>query len=379
MVGWERDIEHAGYGDRSLERLPGRGCYRPSDGPPAAVFMPCFAYPEQSAQVPFFTEEQVSSNVALNTEGARKHLISLRDINAEEQAELVRRAVFWGSQPRLTGSTALQGCVVGILFTKTSTRTRTSYSAATLRLGGQVIAYGPEDLQLKTGETVEDTARVLGGMLDGLVVRTAGPESELRAFAEQPGMAVVNAMTENEHPTQAITDLAAFQEHFGRLSDLHVLYVGEGNNTAAALALAVARTPGMRLSLATPAGYGLDAGTLETAQGWAQKHGASVEEFHETSQVSGPVDVVYATRWQTTGSQKPDPNWRSHFEPFKATADLMSRFSRGGTVFAHDLPAHRGEDVEACVLDGPQSIAFRQAQFKYYGALAVMEWVMGTR
>jgi ornithine carbamoyltransferase len=240
-----------------------------------------------------------------------------------------------------------------------------------------VVAYGPDDLQTNTGETVEDTARVLGVMLDILVMRTAASLEEMRVFAAQPRLRVVNAMSEGEHPTQAIADLTTMREHFGHLSGLHVLYLGEGNNTAAALALAIARIPGMRLTLLTPEGYGLDPAFAARASALAAEHGAEVQERHTPDPPRG-VDVVYTTRWQTTGTSKPDPDWRRAFLPFAVTRELMASVSRpSGTVFMHDLPAVRGEDVENEVLDGPQSIAWRQAENKLFSAAAVLEWCAG--
>src|ERR1044072_9285352 len=126
--------------------------------------------------------------------------------------------------------------IAGVYFRKTSTRTRSAFSAGALRLGAQIVTYGPDDLQLNTGETTEDTGRVFAGMLDLLVARTAGDDAEFRGWAAQSRMPVVNAMSAEEHPTQGLTDLTTLLGHFGRVAGLRLLYVGEGNNTAAALA-----------------------------------------------------------------------------------------------------------------------------------------------
>jgi ornithine carbamoyltransferase len=303
---------------------------------------------------------------------AQRHILSVLDLDPAELLQLVERGIQMRSLPR--DHRPLVGKTIGIYFRKTSTRTRTAFSAGAGRLGGHVVAYGPNDLQTNTGETVEDTARVLGSMLDVLVMRTAASLEEMRVFAAQPGLGVVNAMSEGEHPTQAIADLTTMREHFGRLEGLHVLYLGEGNNTAAALALAIARIPGMRLTLLTPEGYGLEPAVAARALELAAAHGAEVQERHAPDPPRG-VDVVYTTRWQTTGTSKPDPDWRRAFEPFAVTSALMASASKpSGTVFMHDLPAMRGEDVEDAVLDGPQSIAWRQAENKLYSAAAVLEW-----
>ncbi len=196
----------------------------------------------------------------------------------------------------------------------------------------------------------------------------------MRSLAEQGEMSVINAMSENEHPTQALADLTTIKEAFGRLHDVHILYLGEGNNTAAALALAVSLTPGMRLTLATPEGYGLPEGTLGRARDFARQSGAEVVQHHDLARLPKGVDAVYTTRWQTMGEPKAEANWREKFEPFRVTQELMARVSGERTIFLHDLPAVRGGDVTDEVLDGPQSRAFRQARHKLSSALAALEW-----
>jgi ornithine carbamoyltransferase len=270
----------------------------------------------------------------------------------------------------------LAGMIAGIYFRGTSTRTRTAFTVGALRLGANVITYGPDDLQIKTGETIQDTARVLSGSLDILVIRTNASIAEMNALAAQEKMAVINAMSENEHPTQAIADLVTIKEALGRLDDVHVLYLGEGNNSAAALALAVSMTPGMRLTVVTPEGYGITPDVLETARSLALQHGSSIEQHHDINNLPEEVDVVYTTRWQTMGVPKADPDWVEKFKPYSVTEALMAGVSKpsGSTIFLHDLPAVRGMEVHDEVLDGPQSRAFRQAEHKLNSAMAVLSW-----
>jgi ornithine carbamoyltransferase len=294
------------------------------------------------------------------------HLISIDDLTDDDLRTIVER----GARRNLGRS--LDGAVVGIYFRKTSTRTRTAFSAGALRLGAQIITFGPTDLQTNTGETIEDTGRVLCRMLDGLVVRTSADPAELRALADQDRMFVVNAMTADEHPTQALTDLTTMQAHFGRVEGLRVLYVGEGNNSAAALALALSRFPGTVLELRTPAGYGVPEGTMARASTSAAMTGATLTQRHDMADLPEGFDIIYTTRWETTGSVKPDPDWRKAFAPFQVTTNLWRTSPKA--VFMHDLPAHRGEEVTAEVLDGPASIAFDQAENKMHSAMAVLEW-----
>lgn len=304
-----------------------------------------------------------------------RHVLTLNELPGDVLLDLVERGLGYARGARDPRG-RLRDKVIGIWFRKTSTRTRTSFSVGALRLGASIVTYGPHDLQTETGETLEDTARVLSGMLDGLVLRSAGPPEELRALAAPGGMSVINAMSADEHPTQAICDLVTLKECFGRLERLRLLYVGEGNNTATALALAFARLPGAQAHFRTPPGYGLPADKLSQARALAARSGAEVLEAHDMADLPVGVHAVYGTRWQTTGTSKPDPAWRDTFAPFRITTSLMRAVSGPDTVFMHDLPAHRGEDVEAAVLDGERSVAFRQAQNKLHGALAVLEWAL---
>lgn len=305
---------------------------------------------------------------------AARSIISIDDLTGPDLTALVDRGVQFAAG---ASSRALGGLVTGIHFSKPSTRTRTAFSAGALRLGSGVIAYGPSDLQLSTGETHEDTARVLSGMLDVLVMRTAEDEAIMRGYAEPGGLSVINAMSAQEHPTQALCDLSTMQEHFGRLDGLRVLYVGEGNNTATALSLALMRCPGVQLELRTPTGYGLPADYHRRARAHAARSGATLRERHDMRDLPADLDVVYTTRWQTTGSAKHTTDWRRTFEPFRVTESLLAGYP--GAVFLHDLPAHRGEEVDAAVLDGPVSLAFRQARMKMFSAMAVLEWCAAGR
>ncbi|WP_067460886.1 ornithine carbamoyltransferase [Actinomadura macra] len=301
-----------------------------------------------------------------------RHLISINDLTDADLRSIVSRGTRFAAREH-TPDRTLADQVVGIYFRKTSTRTRTAFSSGALRLGAQIVTFGPNDLQTNTGETVQDTGRVFARMLDMLVARTSGDPAEMRAWAHgQDRMAVVNAMSADEHPTQALADLVTLSRRFGRVEGLRVLYVGEGNNTAASLALALSRFEGTRLELRTPPGYGLADAIRERAVRQAASAGATVAEHHHMDDLPGDFDAVYTTRWETTGTTKPDPDWRTLFAAFRVTAALWEGSPKA--VFMHDLPAHRGDEVTAEVLDGPMSIAFDQAENKMHSAMAALEW-----
>lgn len=304
----------------------------------------------------------------------RRHLLSLTELSAEEIWLLVQRGLGFATG-KIHPYDQLKDCILGTFFAKTSTRTRTAFTSGALRLGAQVIAYGPNDLQLNTGETLHDTGRVLSGMLDIFVARTASDPAQLAALAAQDKMAVINAMTAEEHPTQALADLTTILQQLGRIEGVTLLYLGEGNNTAAALALALPRFPGNSLHFRTPPGYGLKRLFVERGTAWANASGGMLDERHDLDRLPGHVDVVYTTRWQTTGTEKQDDRWREVFDPFRVDSALMERYP--DAIFMHDLPAHRGEEVTTSVLDGEASVAFEQAENKLHSAMAVLEWCIG--
>lgn len=308
-----------------------------------------------------------------------RHLLSLTELETEDLSTLIARSCALATgvarpEARLRGKT------VGILFLGPSTRTRTSFTVAAQKLGAATVTYGPADLQLTTGETLEDTGRVLASFLDALVVRTNGPVADMQALAKQGRMAVINAMSSLEHPTQAIADFSVLKEAFGDLSGRHLLYLGEGNNSAAALAFAGSRIPGFRVSFYCPQDFGLPPEQLQAAHEQARACGAEIVHSSDVSRLPTRVDAVYATRWQTMGAPKAIANWEERFQPFSITAELMAKVSKPeGTIFLHDLPAVRGMDVADEVLDGPQSWAFHQVKHKLTAAMAVLEWCLIDR
>ncbi|HEX3528957.1 MAG TPA: ornithine carbamoyltransferase [Thermoanaerobaculia bacterium] len=304
-----------------------------------------------------------------------RHVLSIADLGTETLARLVEDGAAI-ARGEWDARKPLQGKTVGIYFKKSSTRTRTSFTVGAMKLGASTIAYGPSDLQITTGETLQDTARVLSNYLDALVIRTNESIAEMRelAGARVPILPIINAMSDNEHPTQALADLVCLKEAFGRLEDLHVLYIGEGNNTATALALAFGLLPRMHLTLVTPEGYGIPQEIVDQARGYAARSGSCIEQHHDMAALPQGPDIVYSTRWLTMGVQKKDDDWLDRFRPYTITPDVMARVSRPGTLFMHDLPAMRGYEVVDEVLDGPQSIAFRQAYHKMTSAMAVLNW-----
>ena len=303
-----------------------------------------------------------------------RHFLSVSQMDPSEIAHLVNQSLVFAKD--IPGKhRPLDGRVVGIYFRCSSTRTRSAFTVGAMKLGAQTVQYGPNDLQVATGETMHDTGRVLSNYLDSLVFRSNGNIKEMEDLADQNSMSVINAMSEEEHPSQSIADLTTIKEHFGRLDDIHVLYVGEGNNTTSALALAISKTPGMQLTIVTPEGYGLPCSFVSRVQSMGRELGSEIHQIHDLSKLPGNVDVVYTTRWQTMGVPKADLDWEKKFQPYSVTPEFMTAVSKpSGTIFMHDLPAVRGADVVNEVLDGPQSVAFRQAFHKISSAMSILNW-----
>lgn len=306
----------------------------------------------------------------------RRSLLSLRQTIPDQLRLLGELAMNYATEPRRF-TDRLTGTRVGLLFAAPSTRTRSSFWNAALDLGCATLHLGAEDLQVSTGETWADTGAVLANYLDVAVVRTNGPQTELQEFADTfPG--TVNAVTHEEHPTQALADRSALVERFGSVEGLRIAYLGEVNNTTRSLAHLVCGTPDMKLDVHAPRGYGFGHDEVE-----ALNHVAGRDAVHQYSAVPRApeaVDAVYTTRWQSMGIRRIEPGWREDFAPFRVTEETMRLFSgRNEAAFMHDLPAVRDEEVSSTVLDGPLSLAATQARHKTSAAAAALLWASGIK
>lgn len=306
----------------------------------------------------------------------RRALLTLADLRTEDISEIGDIAFRYGQAPQEFAG-QLDGTRIGLMFTAPSTRTRISFWSAALTLGCDVLHLGPADLQLTTGETWSDTGTILANYLDVVVARTNGPQRELAELAAHVP-ATINALTYEEHPTQAIADLCAMREHFGNIEKLRIAYLGEVNNTARALALLVCKLPFGGLDVYSPAGSGFSTEEIQSLN--AMHGGDSVRQHHKVPASPDPVDIVYTTRWQSMGKQRSEPDWLSRFAQFAVTKDMMKRFS-GSTeaVFMHDLPAVRDQEASSDVIDGigTTSLVLKQVHHKASAAASALLWSMG--
>jgi ornithine carbamoyltransferase len=271
--------------------------------------------------------------------------------------------------PGGTPARILAGKVVGLLFEHPSTRTRVSFESAAMRLGANVLYMRPDELQLRRGEPIKDMARVLSGYLDALVYRTSDHET-LVELAMHASMPIINALSNIEHPTQALSDLAAIEDAKGSLEGLKLAWVGDGNNVCHSLMLACA-TVGVNMSIATPPNYQPVAEIAQKANELAQKSGSKIWFTDDPTEAVERADVLYTDVWVSMGQDKEQAQRLMDFEGFQINEELLSK-AKTDAVVMHCLPAHRGQEITAEVLDGPKSIAWKEAEYKFHGAKGIL-------
>lgn len=314
----------------------------------------------------------------MTTEDHRS-LLSILDLDRESLARLVDRGLaltreFPAHQARTARAGRdgrLAGKLVGLVFTKPSTRTRTSFFWAVTRMGGDCIVYDGGGLQLGNGESLEDTALALSRHLDAAVVRTDGPPEDLETLRRAAdGMPIINALCHREHPTQAIADLVTIKSEFGSFRGVHALYAGLPCNTMNSLVLAAALA-GLRLTVLNPSG-GSDDGWLRQAVARIDTGGV-IRFARRWEDVETPVDVVYTTRWESMGHAPALEGWRELRAAFALDEARVARLLSPRGIVLHDLPATRGGEVTDGVLDGPRSRIRAQAFNKGISAVVALE------
>jgi ornithine carbamoyltransferase len=251
------------------------------------------------------------------------------------------------------------GRAVACYFAKPSTRTRVSFEGAAWRLGMLPIMLRPDELQLGRGEPLSDTARVLAGYVAAIVIRTFS-QADIEQMAAHACVPVINALSDDHHPCQALADLLTLRERFGSLRGLGLAYVGDGNNVAASLMEAGALA-GMCVRIAAPPGYEPDSRVVAEAQALAAAHGAAIEVLEDPRAAVSGADAVCTDVWVSMGEEAEQAERLERLERYRVDDALMSRAARHA-VFMHCLPAHRGQEVAASVIDGSRSVVFEQAR-----------------
>lgn len=302
-----------------------------------------------------------------------RDFVSLHDFTREELDQFLRTAAMLKLRQKAgEGFQPLTGKSLGMIFMKPSTRTRLAFEIAIHQLGGKGIYLGAGDLQLRRGETIEDTGRVLSRYLDGIMIRTFD-HADVIDLAAAASIPVINGLTDLLHPTQILADLLTIHEKLGRLEGIKVTYVGDGNNVAHSLLLGCAKL-GLHLTIASPPGYEVSLDVLALARESAAASGSDLKILNDPEEAVTRADVVYADVWASMG-QEEEQQERGHvFAAYQVNEHLMSR--AGNAIFMHCLPAHRGEEVTNEVMDGPRSVVFDQAENRLHAHKAILALVM---
>jgi len=297
-----------------------------------------------------------------------RHFLTLHDLSSEELNTLIKRAIeLKAMQKRGEIYEPLKNKVLGMVFEKSSTRTRVSFEAGMAQFGGHAIFLSPRDTQLGRGEPVEDTARVLSRMVDAIMIRTFEHE-KIEVFAAHSKVPVINALTDMYHPCQLLADVQTYIEHRSTINGRTVAWIGDGNNMCHSY-INAAMQFGFKLNIACPEGYEPDAGLVRAA-------GDCVTVMHDARAAAQGADLVTTDVWASMGQEEEQKIREKAFADFEVNDAVMACASPDA-VFMHCLPAHRGEEVSASVIDGNQSIVWDQAENRLHAQKALLEFLLG--
>ena len=300
----------------------------------------------------------------------KRDLLSITDLAPDETMDIVSRAKVLKSE----GTTAsLANKSVVLLFDKPSLRTRTSFQVGIHRLGGFSLYLGEDEVRLGTREPVSDIARVLSGYVDYIIARVSSHQvlEDLAAYASIP---VINALSDWEHPCQTLADLLTMDEHLGGIKDKKLAFIGDGNNVARSLCLALPAL-GATFAIAAPQGYNLDSETVALARRRAGSGLAKVLELTDPVEAVADADTVYTDVWASMGQEEEAAKRREAFKGYQVDPTLMSQ-AKKSAIFMHDMPAHYGQEVPEGMLEHPQSVAFQQAHNRLYAQMALLEFIL---
>ncbi len=296
-----------------------------------------------------------------------RDFLKLADFTPEEIAALLDLAADLkaGKGPKLP----LAGKTLGMIFQKSSTRTRVSFEVGMVQLGGYPLFLSGQDLQIGRGESIHDTAKVLSRYLDGIMIRTHGHEQveELAKYADIP---VINGLTDSYHPCQMMADMLTIREHKGKLKGLKIAYVGDGNNVANSILIGSAKV-GMDVAVASPEGYLPSSEVVEQAKMFAEQTGSTVLITTDPLEAVKDADVVYTDVWASMGQEEEQQERVQKFAGFEVNEQLCSH-AKSDFIFLHCLPAHRGEEVSAGIIDGPHSVVFDEAENRLHAQKAIL-------
>jgi ornithine carbamoyltransferase len=268
----------------------------------------------------------------------------------------------------------LAGKVLGMLFEKSSTRTRVSFEVGMLQLGGHAIFLSPRDIQLGRGESIHDTAIVLSRYLDALMIRTFSHES-IQEFAHHADVPIINGLTDPHHPVQVMADLQTIIEYKGKLDGLKLCYVGDGNNNVTHSLIEAAAKVGMHISVASPEKYRPNQEIVAKALEDAKLTGSTISIITDPIEAMKDADVVVTDVWTSMGMEAEAQERLQAFQAYQVNEELCS-YAKSDYIFMHCLPAHRGEEVTADIIDGPHSVVFDEAENRLHAQKAILKAVI---
>ncbi|MBE7035891.1 MAG: ornithine carbamoyltransferase [Ruminococcaceae bacterium] len=304
-----------------------------------------------------------------------KHLLSLHDWSPEDiEKALTLAEKLKKEQKEGIPHPLLKGKTLGMIFTKSSTRTRVSFEVGMYQLGGNALFLSSNDIQLGRGETIYDTANVLSRYLDGIMIRTF-KQSDVEDLAKYGSIPIINGLTDLLHPCQVLADLLTIKEHCGSLKGKKLAYVGDGNNMAHSLMYGGAKT-GMEVAVATPAAYKCDETVVKQAMEDAKETGAKILITEDPKEAVKDADVVYTDTWVSMGQESEKEEKVKVFGAYQVNKELFS-LAKPNAIFLHCLPAYRGMEVTDDVIDGPNSVVFDEAENRLHAQKAVMVMAMG--
>ena len=300
-----------------------------------------------------------------------KDLLSISDLSVDDIHSLISDAIDNKARGWLS---ILDGKILALIFEKPSLRTRVSFEVAMRELGGQTIYLSPAEVGLGERELVSDVARVLSRYVDAIAARTFSHQT-LEILASYSGVPVINALSDLEHPCQALADLLTIYEKKGQLEGLTLAFVGDGNNVAHSLLLA-ASLSGMNVRIASPVGHAVQEGILLRAKEYAAASGAEISCTEEPHLAVNGADIVYTDVWASMGQEAEAQERRSIFANYQLNSELLS-LAREDAIIMHPLPAHRGEEVTEDILDSTQSVVFDQAENRMHIEKALLAQMLG--
>lgn len=303
-----------------------------------------------------------------------KDFISLHDITKDELDMLLKLAIkLKAEQKQGIPHPILKGKTLGMIFTKSSTRTRISFEVGMTQLGGYPLFLSSNDIQLGRGETIYDTAKVMERYLDGIMIRTYSHQDvlDLAEYAEIP---IINALTDLLHPCQVLADLLTTYEHKGKLENLKIAYIGDGNNMAHSIMYGAAKA-GMNCAIATPDKYRCDEAVVENAKEDFKASGKILTLTNDPIEAISKADVVYTDTWVSMGMEAEKAQRIKDFEGYCVNNELMKHADKDA-IFMHCLPAYRGYEVADEVIDGPQSVIFDEAENRLHAQKAILATLM---